>query len=176
MTGYIHRLDEDRVAKVAKTYSLDHHVGTPVSDDTEYINEVNRKTLENEVAIYRRLGRCKGAVSCVQTSNYGIELAFAKQGDLEDYIKSAPEPPKPLKVDWILSIIDTFSYVHSRRVLVNDIALRNILVSDGQLKLADFGQSILIPMSTDMDTVCDNDLTAGIEILHLGWVISSIAV
>ncbi|OAL28653.1 hypothetical protein AYO20_09377 [Fonsecaea nubica] len=139
MTGYVRRLDEDRVVKVAKTYSLDHHVGTPAFDDTECINEVNRKTLENEVAIYRRL------------------VAFAKQGDLEDYIKSAPEPPGPLKVDWILSIIDAFSYIHSRRVLVDDIALRNILVSDGQLKLADLGQSILLLMSTSMDTVCHRE-------------------
>ncbi|OAG35637.1 hypothetical protein AYO21_10177 [Fonsecaea monophora] len=136
VTGYIHRLDEDRVAKVAKTSSLDYHVGTPVSDDTEYINEVNRKTLENEVAIYRRLGHSAGA----------------------------------LEAGWIPFVIDTLSYIHSRRVLVGDIALRNILVSDGQLKLANFGQSILITMSTDMDTVCGNDLTAGIDILHLGWV------
>lgn len=57
---------------------------------------------------------------------------------------------------------------------MDEIALRNFLVADGKLKLADFGQSILLPLSTDMDTVCDNDLTTKIEILHLGWVIYSI--
>lgn len=176
MTGYILQLDEERVVKVAKTYSLDAYIGTPDFDHMDYINEINRKTLENEIKIYQRLGHYEGILSCFQTSNYGIELAFAKQGNLEDYINSNPEPPDSLKIEWILSIIDTLSYVHSRRVLVDDIALRNFLVADGQLKLADFGQSIILPISTDMDTVCDNDLTTRIEILHLGWVIYSIAV
>jgi hypothetical protein len=49
MTGYILQLDEGRVVKVAKTYSLDVYVGTPSFDDMEYINEINVKTLENEV-------------------------------------------------------------------------------------------------------------------------------
>ena len=176
MTGLILQLDERRVVKVAKTYSLDVYVGTPSFDDMEYINDINRKTLENETNIYQRLGHYEGIIPCLQTSNYGIELAFAEQGNLEDYIKAKPEPPECLKIEWILSIIDTLSYVHSQRVLVDDIALRNVLVADGQLKLADFGQSILLPISTDMDTVCDNDLTTRIEILNLGWVIYSIAV
>lgn len=76
----------------------------------------------------------------------------------------------------ILSLTNTFSYVHSRRVFVDEIALRNFLVIEEQLKLADFGQSILLPLTADVDTVCDNDLTAQIEILHLGWIIYSIAV
>ncbi|KAK5369421.1 hypothetical protein LTR20_007701 [Exophiala xenobiotica] len=176
MTGYILQLDEGCVVKVAKTYSLDVYVGTPSFDDMEYINEINVKTLENEVKIYQRLGHYEGIINCLQTSNYGIELAFAKQGNLEDYIKAEPEPPESLKIEWILSVIDTLSYVHSQRVLVDEIAPRNFLVADGHLKLADFGQSLLLPISTDMDTVCDNDLTTRIEILHLGWVIYSIAV
>ena len=75
-----------------------------------------------------------------------------------------------------MSLIDTLSYVHSRKVFVDEIALRNILVTDEKLKLADFGQSVLLSMDTDMDTVCEEDLTAKIEILHLGWIIYSIAV
>lgn len=176
MTGYILQLDEDRVVKVAKTYALDVYVGTSSFENMEYINEINRTTLENEIDIYQRLGHHKGIICCLQTSNYGIELAFAKQGNLEDYIRAQPEPPESLKIDWILSVINTLSYIHSQRVLVDDIALRNLLVADGHLKLADFGQSSLLPLSTDMDTVCDNDLTPRIEILHLGWIIYSIAV
>lgn len=177
MTGYILQLDGERVVKVAKTYLLDLYAGKPSFDDMEYINEINRRTLENEIKTYRRLGHHPGIISCLQTSNYGIDLAFARQGNLEDYIKAKPEPPECLKVEWILSVIDTLSCVHSQRVLVDEIALRNFLVADGQLKLADFGQSLLLLLlSTDMDTVCDHDLTTRIEILHLGWVIYSIAI
>lgn len=52
---------------------------------------------------------------------------------------------------------------------MDEIALRNFLIDEGeQLKLADFGQSILLLLTVDMDTISENDLTAKIEILHLG--------
>jgi hypothetical protein len=38
-------------------------------------------------------------------------------------------------------------------------------IVEDQLKLADFGQSVLLPMSIDMNTVCETDFTAQIEIL-----------
>lgn len=68
------------------------------------------------------------------------------------------------------------SHIHQRRVFVDEIALRNILIAEGRgLQFSDFGQSVLLPLDTDMDTVCENDLSAKIEMLHLGWVIYSIA-
>ena len=59
---------------------------------------------------------------------------------------------------------------------MDEIALRNILITDDQLKLADFGQSVLLPLDADVDTICEEELTAKIEILHLGWIIYSITV
>ncbi|KEF57084.1 uncharacterized protein A1O9_07274 [Exophiala aquamarina CBS 119918] len=169
------QLDRDRVVKVAKAYPLDPNATNSSLADTEYVNDINRKSINNEVEVYKRLGRHKRIKSCLQTTSYGIELAFANEGNLHDYINTKPEPLQSLKTEWILSAIDTLSYIHSQRVLVDEIALRNFLMADGQLKLADFGQSVLLPLSTDMDTVCDNDVTTRIEILHLGWVIYSIA-
>jgi serine/threonine protein kinase len=91
-------------------------------------------------------------------------------------MEANPEPPDYVKMDWILSLIDALSYAHSRRAFLDEIALRNILVVEGQLKLADFVQSILLPAAADVNTICENDLTAMIEILHLGWIIYSAAV
>ncbi|EHY51878.1 uncharacterized protein HMPREF1120_00101 [Exophiala dermatitidis NIH/UT8656] len=171
MTGYILGIDDDRVVKVAKTYPVEN------SEDffMEHVNESNREALVTEIEIYQRLGRHEGIIHCFQTTNFGIEMVFAKQGDLETYINSNPEPTEPFKIHWILSLIDGLSYIHSRKVLVDEIALRNILVDNGQLRFADFGQSYLLPLSTNMDTICENDLTVKIEILHLGWIIYSIA-
>ncbi|KAH9212236.1 hypothetical protein DL95DRAFT_436861 [Leptodontidium sp. 2 PMI_412] len=134
MTGRILRLDETRVVKVARVFS----------------------------AIVERLGNYNGIIHCFKASGDGIELAFAKQGDLKRYIEKNTEPHPSLKTEWILSLIDTLSYVHSR--------------SDEELKLADFGQSVLLSMDADVDTVCEEDLTAKIEILHFGWIIYSVAV
>lgn len=36
-------------------------------------------------------------------------------------------------------------------------------------------ESILLLIEANMETICENDLTAKIEILHLGWIIYSIA-
>lgn len=80
-----------------------------------------------------------------------------------------------LKVEWMLSLISTFSYIHSCKVFVDDIALRNVLIIDDQLKLADFGQSVLLPLDSDIASVNENDLNVRIEILHLGWILYSIA-
>lgn len=175
MTGLILKLDDNRVVKIAKVYSLDHYVGHDRAN-MEYINDINRRTLKHERSIYERLGNHQGIITCFKASHYGIELAFAKQGNLETYIETSTEPHEIFKTKWILSLTDTLSHVHSRRVFVDEVALRNFLVADGRLKLADFGQSLLLPMTAEVDTVCENNLNAKIEMLHLGWIIYSIAV
>ncbi|PWY62709.1 hypothetical protein BO83DRAFT_403628 [Aspergillus eucalypticola CBS 122712] len=97
------------------------------------------------------------------------------QQTLNNEIQTYPEHDNSLKTSWIWCIINTFAHVHSCKVFVDDIALRNILVLDGQLKLSDFGQSILLPLDIDLNSENENDLTVQIEILHLGWVLYSIA-
>ena len=175
MTGRILRLDESRVVKVARVFPLNSQIGE-ARENIEYSNSINRDTLKHESAVYHRLGNHKGIIQCFKVSDDGIELAFAEQGDLETYITKNIEPLEPFKTEWILSLTDTLSYVHSRNVFVDEIALRNILIVDNKLKLADFGQSVLLPPDADVDTICEEDLTAKIEILHLGWIIYSITV
>lgn len=51
----------------------------------------------------------------------------------------------------------------------------NILVLDDQLILSDFGQSILLDLDIDITPANENDLNVQIEILHLGWILHSIA-
>jgi serine/threonine protein kinase len=168
MTGIIYAVGESRVVKKPKQSRL------PDPGDAEYMNDMNRKILENEIQVFKRLGNHDGIIECFHLSQYGVELARA-HGDLEDHIKNYPEPAIPSKIAWILSLTETFSYIHSRRVFVDYIALRNILVLDGQLKVADFGQSILLPLEADITTVTENDLNIRIEILHIGWILYSIA-
>ncbi|KAL1640941.1 hypothetical protein SLS58_006557 [Diplodia intermedia] len=174
MTGRILRLGDDRVVKVARTFPLDHLTGKE-RGDTEYFNAINAQALENERNVYERLGSHRGIIQCFQATNDGIELAFADQGSLDTYIESRPEPHDNVKLGWIASLTDTFCHVHSRRVFVDEIALRNfVIAADGSLKLIDFGQAVLLPLEADPDTICENDLTAKIEILHLGCIIYSI--
>ncbi|KAK2809220.1 hypothetical protein FQN50_004056 [Emmonsiellopsis sp. PD_5] len=171
MTGLVLEMGKDRVVKIPKRYKPEHYHDR---EEMEYINEINRQTLQNEILVFERLGNYKGIIPCFKTSQYGIELARA-QGDLESHLESTPEPEDLLKVDWMLSLVETFSHVHSCRVFVDDIALRNILIRDGQLQLADFGQSILLPLDIDIASANNNDLNVQIEILHFGWILYSLA-
>lgn len=171
LTGIVLKMGEGRAVKKAKQYQPGH---LPDLEDVEYMNEINQHTLENEIQVFKRLGSHEGIIPYFQTSQYGIELALAQE-NLESYLETHQEREDSLKIGWISSLIDTFAHVHTRKVFVDDIALRNILILGEQLKLADFGQSILLPPDIDITSANENDLTVQIEILHLGWVIYSIA-
>ncbi|KAE8139543.1 kinase-like domain-containing protein [Aspergillus pseudotamarii] len=171
MTGVVLQMGENRAVKKVKQYQPG---DLPDREDVEYMNNINQQTLENEIQVFERLGSHTGIIPYFQTSTYGIELALA-QGNLESYLETCPEREDALKIRWMSSLIDTLAHVHSRKVFVDDIALRNILILDEQLKLADFGQSILLPLDIDITSVDENELNVQIEILHLGWVLYSIA-
>ncbi|KAF9887413.1 hypothetical protein FE257_010268 [Aspergillus nanangensis] len=164
--GYVFRISTDRVLKVPKAY--------PEPEDA-YINSVNLEDIQNEGNIYKRLGVHSGILRCFSVCDNSIELAFANQGSLLHYMRETPIPGSQIRLDWILSLSDTFSYAHSQRVVVQDIDLQNIVVHDGTLKLIDFGQSFLLPLDTDMDSFCVNETTLKMEILHLGCIFYSIA-
>ena len=101
-------------------------------------------------------------------SQYGIELALAED-NLESYLETHQEREDSLKLSWTSRLTDTFIHIHTRTVFVDDNALQNILIlGNEQLKLADFGQSILSPPDIDIASANENDLTVQIEILHLG--------
>lgn len=167
LTGIILQMGDGRAVKKAKQYRPG-QLQDP--EDVEYMNQINQQTLENEIQVFERLGSYKGIIPYFQTSQYGIELALA-QGNLESYLETYPECDNSLNIRWILGLVDTFGYVHGQKVFVDGIALRNILILDEQLKLADFGQSILLPLDTDITSANENDLNVQIEILHLGWVL-----
>lgn len=56
-------------------------------------------------------------------------LALANQGDLEAFIRANPSPSPELRARWIRSLMDAFNCVHSRKIVAQDIALGNVLVS-----------------------------------------------
>ncbi|KKZ67384.1 hypothetical protein EMCG_06946 [[Emmonsia] crescens] len=165
------RIAEDRVLKKPKIYP-DH------KPELAYSNFINRAELQNEKAVYERLGSHDGIIHCFKALDESIELAFANQGDLEKYIQTNSSPSRELRAKWIRSLADVFSYVHvhSRRVVLQDVALRNILVHNNSLKLCDFGDSSLLPLDTNMQQFCESGTTPQIEILYVGCVVYSIAV
>jgi len=140
-------------------------VTTDLSDDAryyaEYNNEMNIEQMENEKRIYERLGSYVGVVPCFKISTDGIEMAYIKNGPLDRYLKNHQQEEDALKADWLRSLVDTLCYIHRRRVFVNDIALRNILVDDDlSLHFVDFGHSSLMPLDFDTSELPSHEQVA----------------
>lgn len=152
-------------------------------------DQADVNTIQNEGQIYKRLGSHEGIIRFFETMDGVIELAFANQGNLREYIKEKPIPSEAVRQQWIQSLADTFAHVHFCRVAVVDIDCRNILDHDGTLKLSNFGCSLLLPSDADMERfyVCMNELspegelpfmvqsTVATELFHLGCVFYSVA-
>jgi hypothetical protein len=175
--GLVWQISKDRVAKVPKSYREDDPEDDPeTSRAIAHSNWVNRAEIQNEKEVFERLGSYDGIIQCFKATNEMIELAFANQGDLSTYMQTKPPPPHEVRTKWIQLLVDTFSYVHARKIVVRDIALRNILVHDNSLKLSDFGETFLLSLETDMERFCINGTTPKIEILHVGFILYSIVV
>ncbi|KAF2460479.1 kinase-like domain-containing protein [Lineolata rhizophorae] len=167
--GLVWQIAEDRVRKDPKIYA-EHN------NERAYSNMVNRAEIQTEKAVYERLGSHAGIIECFKATDESIELAFANQGDLAAYMQANLAPAQELRAKWIRLLVDTFAHVHARKIIIQDIALRNVLLHDNTLKLCDFGECILLPLDTDMGQFHVNGTTPQIEILHLGCMLYSIAV
>ncbi|KAL8810789.1 MAG: hypothetical protein Q9223_002259 [Gallowayella weberi] len=144
-------------------------------EDEEYFGEASRTLLEIEKEVYQRVGRCDGIAECINISKEGILLALYERGDLESYLEREIEVDQSQKARWMLSLIKAVLHFHNFKVLVYDMALRNILLADDlSLKMIDFGQCALFPMDADINAVSDRGLTAQADIFHLGCILYSI--
>lgn len=137
-----------------------------------------RDMIMNEKLIYERLGNHKGIISYLGIHNQStgaIRLAYAKQGDLERYIQSHDGPSEAIRAAWIQSLIETFWYIYSRKVLHQDVKPNNILVENGSLKVTDFANAAMYALDADMEEICGKDPLSRVDILGLGCIIYSIA-
>ncbi|PGH29535.1 serine/threonine protein kinase [[Emmonsia] crescens] len=167
--GFVFKSGDDRVLKRPATYAEKGNF------EMAYINDLSIEALADEAHIYRRLGQHVGIIQYFGIAEHTIELAFANQGDLWKYMEQNPRPTDKVVVEWIRCLADAFAYVHSHRVVVDDIDLRNILIHNNRPKLSDFNQSFLLPLDTDMEHFSIYDINAHIEILHLGCLFYSIS-
>ena len=162
-----------KIAKIRDTLSLPRDK----REDEDYMSHVAQEILQNEKRVYERVGNYSGIAECVELLPDGILLVFYSGGDLYRYISRNEELDWWRKRDWILSLIDTVAHLHDSRVLIDDLALRNLLVADDfSLKMIDFGQCAILSLDSDPSTASVNGLTAKIDIFHLGCLIYSVAV
>ncbi|RDH38148.1 hypothetical protein BDQ94DRAFT_156844 [Aspergillus welwitschiae] len=166
-SGYICKADQNTIIK--------HPRYLP---DNEPYNQIYRDMISTERQIYECLGSHKGIIPYLGVHDHStgaIKLACAQQGDLENYIQNHDKPSEAIRASWIETIVETFWYIYSRKVLHQDVKPNNILVHDESPKVADFGNAEIFALYANMEAIYMKDPFSRVDILGIGCIIYSIA-
>ncbi|KAJ5080001.1 palmitoyltransferase [Anaeramoeba ignava] len=104
-------------------------------------NQKLRNQFENELQLAVKLNhpniiKIYGMVE--YKKSFGILMEFGEQGNLEQKI---PKLSLSKKIDYSLKIIDGIKYLHLNSIIHRDLKPQNILISNDQPKICDFGLS-----------------------------------
>ena len=161
-----------KIAKVRDTSNLTQEK----REDQDCMSDIAREILQNEKDVYQRVGKYPGIAEYVELLQDGILLVFYSGGNMDRYISRNRELDWWNKKKWIMSIIKTVAYLHESRVLIDDLALRNLVIADDfSLRMIDFGQCVVLPLESDPSAVEVHGLTAKVDIFQLGCLIYSVA-
>ena len=159
------------------------HDGVPVMNERSTPNEGDYderpnllSAIDDEKAIYRRLGDHPGILSCynLSSSEHSIQMALMKNGDLRHYLAET-RPERKQQLSWLTQMAHTMAYVHNRRIILADIRSENLLLDDDlAIKFADFGNSTLMPLEWDLDGCDDLGFSISTDIGQFGAVMLEI--
>lgn len=134
------------------------------------------RSIQEEKAIYRRLGHHPGIVRCFNLSSEhpSIQMDFMKNGDLRRYL-AEKRPGKSTQLSWLASMAHTMSYIHECRIIIADIRLDNLLLTDDLcIKFSDFGESKMMPLDWDLNGSDDLGFSIMTDIGQFGAVMFEI--
>jgi serine/threonine protein kinase len=131
----------------------------------------------NEKAIYARLDGVPGIARYLVATDDGLLLQYYEKGCLEKYMEHNPVPPAwSQRMKWILQTIDVYAACHAKKVLVFDIALRNLLLADDNtVRAIDFANSSLGTLEETGELKDAKGYTAMVDVLHVTNVIYSLS-
>ncbi|KAK2812763.1 hypothetical protein FQN50_001092 [Emmonsiellopsis sp. PD_5] len=133
-------------------------------------------SIQDEKAIYRRLGDHPGIVRCFNLSSDdpSIQMDLMKNGDLRHYL-AEKRPEKSTQLSWLTSMAHTMSYIHGYRIIIADIRLDNLLLTEDMcVKFCDFGESAMMPLDWDLNGTDDLGFSILTDIGQFGAVMFEI--
>ncbi|GJP93640.1 N-Acetylglucosaminyltransferase-IV (GnT-IV) conserved region family protein [Aspergillus niger] len=162
-SGYICNADQNTIIRHPRYHP-----------DNEPYNQMYRDMISTERQIYERLGSHKGIIPYLGVHDHStgaIKLAYTQQGDLENYIRNDDKPSEVIRALWIETIVETFWYIHSRKILHQDVKPNNIPVHNESPKVADFGNAEIFALDANMKAIYMKDLFSRVDILGIGYII-----
>ena len=133
-------------------------------------------SIEDEKAIYKRLGDHPGIVRCynLSSADHSIRMDLMKNGDLRHYLAET-RPLKKTQLYWLSKMAQTMAYIHEHRIIIADIRLDNLLLDDDlSVKFTDFGESTLMSLDWDLDGPDDLGYSLMTDIGQFGAVMFEI--
>ncbi|KAL8866677.1 MAG: hypothetical protein Q9174_006157 [Haloplaca sp. 1 TL-2023] len=138
-------------------------------------NDGHRTSFETEKAVYRRVGAYPGIAEVISITDDGILMTLYQRRDLERFIKNNNQPHAMRIAEWIKTVVGTVCYLHQQKILLDDIALRNLLVADDwSLKMIDFGNCTILSRDADIAQAGNKLFNLQADIFYLGCLVYSI--
>jgi len=174
--GIVYQTSKDAVVKLPNLTGYILEDGSiELPEDFEW----EKRNLDNEKIIYGHIRGLPHIAECLGTSEYGITLRYYDGGSLDCLMESTEKTPTiQLRCKWIMQVVLAIAECHNVRVLVYDIALRNLMLDDNQdIKMIDFANSTYFAADRELGyPPCENGVTVKLDLLNLGAVLYSIAI
>jgi serine/threonine protein kinase len=167
LDGFVVHNEPSIVLKIPKLHGCLLPNGTIEPDPDEWSSD-----LSIERTIYESLQSVRGVADYLGTLKDGLLLEYYSNGCLEEHMEESFLPAWSQRMDWILQIIDVFAACHARKVLVSDIALRNLLLADDYtIRVIDFANSSSFPLEYSGELRNSNGYCSKVDILHVTNII-----
>ncbi|KAJ6185117.1 hypothetical protein N7519_006418 [Penicillium mononematosum] len=109
----------------------------------KYASDLNDLGFRTSIKVERRILQIIGPhpriIQSMGLVEDGLILKYYPNGTLHKYIEAHPDETLERRLEWCKQLIDTLSFVHSKRVIHCDICLSNIFLDENfNIILADF--------------------------------------
>lgn len=98
-------------------------------------------------------------------NNFYLVLEYCNEGDLAAYVKRKKQLTEDEAVEFLVQILHGFRTLVKNKILHRDFKLANILLHDGQIKIADFGFAKLLTEEEFAKTVLGSPLNMAPEVI-----------
>jgi len=127
---------------LGRQISNDAPAAVKVIDKRIFANQYNLKNIYCEIDIMKKMEHenIVRFMDVYQTSNnMYIITEYCPDGDLRGYLKKRKRLPEQEAINFLKDILRGFEYMSKRDIMHRDLKPANILVSNGKLKISDFG-------------------------------------
>ncbi|PNS20009.1 cyclin-dependent kinase 1 [Sphaceloma murrayae] len=145
----------------------------------ESVLKIARKeSAENDNSIFKRLRGLPRIAEFHGFHQGGISLRFYPAGSLDKHVETLCAPPLQVRLRWMAEVMYIVRTCHNARVLLFDIALRNLVIDKKgslrplrPLRAIDFAQGSVIAADANIAEADGRGLTTKVDIFHMGCVL-----